>query len=89
MSSQTLTDPKHELIHQIAALRSYGERMVMQGESLSPDEVADHQACMQDFLAIGADYGLTQKEMVGLLLGQSSPKGRECGCHSCNARKQM
>ena len=88
MSSPTLADPKIELIHQIDTLRIYAKRMVMQGEILGPDDAADHKARMQDFLAIGEAYGLTQKEMVGLVLGPTSQNKPECGCHSCNARKQ-
>ena len=89
MSSSMLADPKLELIHQVDTLRGYAERIVIQGETLSLDEAADQKAHMQDFFAAGEAYGLTQKEMVGLLLGQSSQKERECGCHSCNARKQV
>ena len=89
MSSPTLADPKLELIHQIDTLRGYAKTLVMQGEILGPDEAADHKARMQDFLAVGEAYGLTQREMVGLVLGQVSHNKPECGCHSCNARKQM
>ena len=89
MSSSTLADPKIELIHQIDSLRGYAERVVMEGEILGPDDAADHKASMQEFLATGAAYGLTQKEMVGLVLDQTSQKRPECGCHSCNARKQI
>lgn len=89
MSSPTLADPKIELSHQIATLRGYAKRMVMQGETLSLNEATEHKAYMQEFMATGEAYGLSQKEMVGLLLDQTSQKKRDCGCHSCNARKQM
>jgi len=89
MRSPTLADPKIELNHQIATLRGYAERLVIQGETLRPDEAAEHKAYMQEFMATGEDYGLTQKEMVGLLLDQTPQKKPDCGCHSCNARKQM
>lgn len=88
MSSHTLADPKIELIHHVDAIRDYGRRMVLEGETLSSVETADLEARMRNFLAIGENYGLTQKEMVGLVLGQSSSKKAECGCHSCNVRKQ-
>ena len=88
MSSSMLADPKINLAHQIDTIREYAQRMVMQGQTLEPDEAADQMACMRDFLTIGEDYGLTQKEMVGLVLSQASPRSPECGCHSCNARKQ-
>ena len=89
MGSSMLADPKIELNHRIDTLRGYAERMVMQGETLSPDEAAEHKAYMQEFMATGGEYGLTQKEMVGLLLDQTSQKVPDCGCHSCKARKQM
>ncbi len=89
MSNSMLADPKQELIHQIDAIRDYAKRMVTQGETLEPEEAVVQMACMRDFLTMGGDYGLTQKEMVGLVLGQTSQKRPECGCHSCRARKQM
>ena len=89
MSNSMLADPKMELIHQIDTLRGYAKTLVMQGDTLGPAEAADHEACMRDFLAIGEGYGLTQKELVGLVLSQASQKKPECGCHSCNARNQM
>jgi len=87
MSNSILADPKIGLIHQIDTIRDYAIRMVMQGETLEPDEAADQMACMRDFLIIGGDYGLTEKEMVSLVLAQASQNKPECGCHSCNARK--
>ena len=89
MSNSMLADPKIELTHQIDIIRGYAQRMVMQGEALIPDEAADQRVRMQDFLAIGEAFGLTPKEMVGLVLSQESQKESACGCHSCNARNQM
>ena len=88
MSSSMLADPKINLIHQIDTIRDYAKRMVTQGETLEPAEAADQMACMREFLTIGGDYGLTEKEMVCLVLSPASQKSPECGCHSCNARKQ-
>ncbi len=89
MSSSTIADSKVELTHRIHTIRDYAKRMVIKGETLEPEEVADQMACMRDFLTMGEDFGLTQKEMVGLVLGRSSEKTPDCGCHSCNARKEM
>ena len=89
MSSSMLADRKLELIHQVDTLRGYADRIVIQGETLSFDEAADQKARMQDFLSAGEVYGLTQKEMVKLVLSQTSQKAPECGCHSCNARARM
>lgn len=88
MTSSTVADPKLELIHHLHTIRDYAERMVINGEVLEPDEAAYQMACMRDYLTIGEEFGLTQKEMVVLVLVQDSPKERECGCHSCNARKE-
>ena len=89
MSSSTLADPKAELVHYIDTIRSYAKRMVTEGEVLEAAEAANQMACMGDFLTIGGEYGLTEKEMVGLVLDEASPKKRECGCPSCNSRKQI
>ena len=86
MSSSMLADPKLEWIHQVDTLRGYAQTLVIQGQTLGPDEAADQKARMQDFLSAGEVYGLTQKEMVNIILSQTSQKGPECGCHSCNAR---
>ena len=88
MRSSMLSGPKINLAHHIDTIREYAQRMVIQRQTLEPDEAADQMACMRDFLTIGGDYGLPQKEMVGLVLRQTSQKSPECGCHSCNARKQ-
>ncbi len=89
MSSSTIADSKQELTHHIHAIRDYAKRMVIKGETLEPDEAANQMACMRDFLTMGEDFGLTQKEMVALVLGQASGKSPNCGCHSCNARNEM
>ena len=63
--------------------------MVTEGEVLEADEAANQIACMREFLTIGGEYGLEEKEMVDLVLGGASPKKLECSCPSCNARQQI
>lgn len=67
MSSSTLAYPKSDLIHYIDTIRDYAKRTVTEGEVLEADEAANQMACMREFLTIGGEYGLTEKEMVGLV----------------------
>jgi len=69
MSSSMLAYPKAKLIHYIDIIREYAKRMVTEGKVLEADEVANQMACMREFLTISGEYGLMEKEMVGLVLG--------------------
>ncbi len=89
MSSSILAYPKPELIHYIDTIRDYAKRMLTEGEVLEADEAANQMAYTRDFLTTGGEYGLTEKEMVDLVLGEASPKKLECSCPSCNARQQI
>ena len=88
MNNLTLAEPKEAMIQQLNRLRAYADRVVVHGDSLAPDEAANHAASMQQFLEAGESHGLTPKEMVDLVLGELSLKKRECGCHSCRSRGQ-
>ena len=83
MSGLILADPKKEFVQQIAPLKRYASRVVLHGESLAPSEDADRATHMQQFLAIGEIFHLTQREMVGLLLSglfhQKGERGSRLG----------
>ena len=68
MNGPILADPKKAFIQQIGPLKRYASRVVLHGESLAPSEQGDRATRMQQFLAIGKTFHLTQREMVGLLL---------------------
>ena len=89
MSSSTLAHPKAELIHYVDTISDYANRMVTEGKVIKAYEAANQMACMREFLTISGEYGLREKGMVGMVLGEASPKKREYGCPSCNARQQI
>ena len=95
MNNLTLAEPKEAMVQRLNRLRAYADRVVIHGDSLAPDEAANHAdeaanhaASMQQFLDAGESYGLTPKEMVDLVLGELFLKKRDCGCHSCRSREQ-
>ena len=68
MNGPILADPKKAFIQQFGPLKRYAGRVVLHGESLAPSEEADRATRMQQFLAVGEIFHLTQREMVDLLL---------------------
>ena len=82
MSGLILADPKKEFVQQIAPLKQYASRVVLHGESLAPSEEGDRATRMQQFLAIGGIFHLTQREMVGLLLSRLFHQKYERGFRS-------
>jgi len=85
LSGLILADPKKEFVQQIAPLKHYASRVVLHGESLDPSEDTDGATRMQQFLAIGAIFHLTKKELVDLLLSRLFRQSCACGSHSCKS----
>ena len=83
MTTQTCIDPRIALAEHLETLRGYATRVVLHGETLTPGEEDDRARRMDEFLAIGEAFRLTEKEIVGLLYGQLFVPKRGCGCHSC------
>lgn len=69
MTSLAIMEPKDCMDYHLSALREYFQRVVVQGEELSPVESYDRAYRMEEFLAVGCTFNLTYKEMTHLLLG--------------------
>lgn len=67
MSSAVSAHPEEHMAELLATLRSYAERVLVQGDRLSMNEAQDKSLRMSQFLQMGAGYKCTEKEMVGLV----------------------
>jgi hypothetical protein len=79
-------DPASE---HFARLKSYAERVLVQGEELSPDEVTDKEIRLLALRELTDQYGFTEKDLVKLIFGKIFRDRQHCGCPTCRARRQM
>ena len=86
MATLVWSDPKQMIRRDLAALREYAGRVVVQGERLSAVEAEDVAASAQELFAVGSSFRLTRAEMVALLFRGLLTTKRGCACHSCRAR---
>lgn len=68
MERSVLSDPKERMVNHLVALKKYAERVLVQGEVLTPWEEADKTARMEDFLDVGASFKCTQRELVSVVI---------------------
>ena len=87
MTTKTLIDPKDLMDEHLEALKGYAARVFGRGEALNAREEDDRAARVQEFLAIGTSYELTEKELVRLLYRSLFGTKRGCGCAGCKARR--
>lgn len=86
MATLVRSDPKELIRRDLAALREYAGRVVVQGERLTAAEEEDVAAREQEFFAVGSSFRLTRAEMVALLFRGLLTTKRGCACHSCRVR---
>ena len=83
--------PKKDLRNQMSdhldVLRSYAERAVARGETLTPDEENDRDTRFKKFAKIGGTLKLTESDMVSLMLKGLFEKQTKCGCFQCRTRR--
>ena len=67
MATMTSTDPKKVMRQNLAFLKEYANRVIMEGDTtLSPlTDVKD--ALIREFWNSGSDFNLTERDMVVLL----------------------
>ncbi len=51
----------------LSALRSYAKRIFTEGRGLTPNEEADKNARVSEFLTVGTLCDFTESQMVGLV----------------------
>ena len=67
MSIALSTKPTELMAQHLSVLRAYARQVILQEEPLILCEQQDKSRRMQQFVAIGAPYKCTEKELVGLL----------------------
>ena len=86
MTTLLSVDAKGMMAKHQEALIGYAWRVLLHGEALSEDEQADLDSRVMEFMAIGAFYKCTQKELVMLLYKGLFQGERSCDCFSCKTR---
>ena len=87
MCGLTSTHPREILFQHLDALRTYATRAVLQGDALTVPEEQDRAERMQEALAIGISFGLTEKEIATLLYRELFQVKRGCDCSVCKSRR--
>lgn len=82
----TSLDPKELMSEHVATLRGYANRVLAQDGSLAPGEQADRVRRMEEYLAIGSSFKLTEREMVSNLYRGILSRKSGCGCPTCRTR---
>ena len=80
MTTATLADPLKSMAHDESALKAYAQRVIAQGEALSPDEEAERVYLMREFMFLGVAFGCTEHELVFLVLKECFETPRNCEC---------
>ena len=89
MTSLALTDTKGLMAQHVASVKEYARRVVLQGESLALYEEDDRAYRMQEFVAAGSSFRLTEKEMVLLIYRGLFEVKRGCDCPTCRSRESV
>jgi len=67
MTTLTKTDPRKLMLQHRKILRGYAIRVLLTENPLSPAKEANKARRMEEFLAIGRSFQLTERELVSLL----------------------
>ena len=86
MQRATSKDPRDTVAPNLEALHGYARRSLIHGEKLTEAEQADKAARMDELMAVGASFKLTQNEMINLIFRGMLRGEKRCGCPSCSAR---
>lgn len=86
MASTVSKDLNDTFAGHLEALRVYAKRVLIRGDALADAEQLDERARISQLVAIGHTFGLTDKEMVGLIFKGILRGPRRCGCPTCRAR---
>ena len=86
MTAATAADLINSMAHDQSALKAYAQRVVAQGEALSPEEEAQKVYLMGEFMSLGAAFKCTEHELVTLVLKECFETPRNCDCFHCRPR---
>ena len=89
MTSPIVAEPRELMAEHLEVLREYCKQVLVREESPVADQEKDKARRMQEFLAMGRSFSVTDKELVvavfrGLLVGK-----QRCGCVTCRAGQEV
>ena len=87
MARETSKDPRDTVAQNLEALHGYARRSLVHGEELTESEQTDKAARMDELMAVGTSFKLTQSEMINLIFRGILRGQKRCGCASCSARE--
>lgn len=64
-----------DFFSQLASLREFARRVIIQGQSLTHDEEVEKGVMMADLFNVGKAFQLTEKEIVKMLLNDMLIRG--------------
>lgn len=88
MTTLVAVPPRELMQEHLKVLREYAHQVLVGGEALESRTDKDCRRRMAEFLAIGATFHLTEKELVRLVYHGLFAAKPQCGCPSCRARAQ-
>ena len=80
------TDPRDTVAQHLEALHGYARKALVHGEKLTEVEQADKAAHLEELMAVGTAFKLTQSEMTNLIFRGMLRDKLRCGCPTCSAR---
>ena len=86
MPPATSNDPRETVAHHLEALHGSARRSLCHGDQLTEAENADKAARMEELMAVGTTFKLTQSEMTSLIFRGMLRDKLRCGCPTCSAR---
>lgn len=87
MARAISNDPRDTVAQHLEALHGYARKSLNHGEKLTEAEQADKAARMEELMAVGTSFKLTQSEMTNLIFRGMLRDRQRCGCPACSARE--
>ena len=87
MARATSKDPRDIVAQHLEALQGYARRSLIHREKLTEAEHADKASRMEELMAVGTSFKLTQSEMTNLIFRGMLRDQKRCGCPTCSARE--
>lgn len=80
-------DPSETVAQHLEALHGYARKSLIHGEKLTDVEQADKATRLEELMAVGTSFKLTESEMTSLIFRGMLRGQIRCGCPSCSARE--
>ena len=86
MTNLISNDPREIVAEHLETLRAHSTKILVNDEQLTEEESADKADRFEELQALCASFGVTEKEIVTLVLKQMMREPKRCGCPTCRAR---